>query len=467
MTWASIGIALAAAVAADALIKPREQFISSPFAVPILIAANRFSAKGISLTAAVTLVAATIAARLSRSAFAPTVFHLVGLGIISALSYLWGRQRLATAQHALEAGVERTRLDTILRSTASAILYVDAQTGRIAANPAAADLFGNAFPRDASRARYAAQFHTPDGRRMTEKDLPLSGALQGQTLPQKELVIVRPDGSQTPVLSTASPVRDSSGNVIGAVAAFQDISTLKELERVRSEWTSMIAHDLRQPITVITAYADRLQTLLANHGGPEEQKAVEHVLSSAATLNQMIADLLDVSRVEARQLALRPQPTDLPSLVRSVVERSGRMLRHHPVRVTVQGSVLPLEIDPVRIEQVLSNLLSNAAKYGYPNTEIQVEIERRGQVVEVSVANQGEGIPPDELPRIFERFYRTAQARTGPVAGIGLGLTIAKGLVEAHGGRMWAESIPSQTTTFHFALPVVASTGKENSSPTG
>jgi signal transduction histidine kinase len=144
---------------------------------------------------------------------------------------------------------------------------------------------------------------------------------------------------------------------------------------------------------------------------------------------------------------------DLVALVRAVVERTAALTQGHPVRVDVAGEIPPLELDPERIEQILDNLLSNAAKYSYPTTEIVVEIERCGAAVEVSVTNQGDGIAPEELPRLFRRFYRTVEARAGQVAGVGLGLYITKGLVEAHGGRIWAESTPGQTTTFRFTLP--------------
>jgi signal transduction histidine kinase len=113
-----------------------------------------------------------------------------------------------------------------------------------------------------------------------------------------------------------------------------------------------------------------------------------------------------------------------------------------------------LEVDPARIEQVLGNLLSNAAKYSTLDSPIGLTIERRGAAVEVAVSNAGPGIAPDEVPRLFERFYRTRGAQAGERPGVGLGLYITKGLVEAHGGRIWVESAPGETTTFWFTLPI-------------
>src|SRR5204863_7733324 len=110
--------------------------------------------------------------------------------------------------------------------------------------------------------------------------------------------------------------------------------------------------------------------------------------------------------------------------------------------------------DPIRLEQVLVNLLSNAVKYGEANSEILIRLNRTGHDIEVSISNHGGGIAPDELPRIFDRFYRSTNSRRAGVPGLGLGLYISKGLVDAHGGRIWAESIPGETTTFHVMFPL-------------
>jgi signal transduction histidine kinase len=132
----------------------------------------------------------------------------------------------------------------------------------------------------------------------------------------------------------------------------------------------------------------------------------------------------------------------------------GQVTEGHSVRIQTTKPIPPIELDPVRIEQVLSNLLSNAAKYSAPDSDILLTVEPRGAAVRVAVTNRGPGIGPDELPKLFSRFYRTREAEQGGVAGIGLGLYISKGLVEAHGGTISAESIPGNTTTFAFTLPV-------------
>jgi signal transduction histidine kinase len=167
----------------------------------------------------------------------------------------------------------------------------------------------------------------------------------------------------------------------------------------------------------------------------------------------MIGELLDISRLEARRMTLEKQPVDLPALVRTVVERAEVITGEHPVQIEVHDDVPAICADPGRLEQILGNLLSNAAKYSYPETVIRVELRRRAGEVQVSVTNEGSGIPPTDLPRLFTRFHRTLLSKEERIPGIGLGLYISKGLVEAHGGHIWAESIPGETTSFRFTLP--------------
>lgn len=359
------------------------------------------------------------------------------------------RERLLT-----EVQVARARLQTILESAANAIVYFDALNGQVVANPATGRVFGRPITPETGFADYTAQILHPDGSAVAPEQLPSHRALQGQTVPQQEMLIAQPNGHRVPVLESAAPVRGSGGRVIGAVAVFQDISALKELERLREEWTSVIAHDLRQPITIITGYADMLAKKLQEPENLEERKAAEHILASVRSLNKMVRDLLDVSRIEARRIVLNCRPTDLPSLIRAAVERMAAMTRGHAVVIQIRGAIPPAEVDPDRIEQVLGNLLSNAAKYSYPDSEIQLVVESRDGNAELAVSNRGPGISPDELPKLFTRFYRTREARAGPVVGLGLGLYISKGLVEAHGGKIWARSTPGETTTFYVTLPL-------------
>jgi signal transduction histidine kinase len=166
----------------------------------------------------------------------------------------------------------------------------------------------------------------------------------------------------------------------------------------------------------------------------------------------MIDDLLDASRIEASRLSLSQRAFDLGGLAVAVAESMRDAVGPHAMHVIAHPGQYAW-IDPDRIQQVLVNLIGNAAKYGDPETDILVVAETQDKVIEVSVTNRGAGISAEELPRLFSRFGRTAGASASSTPGTGLGLYIAKGLIEAHGGRIWVDSTPGEMTTFHFAVP--------------
>lgn len=456
LNYVLVAVALGVAFVVDAAVHPIEHFVSAPFAVPILVATYRLPTRGVFVTTILALFLSTYAAYRDQAPVVPAIFHLFGLAIVGYLAVLLGEQRDATAQRARDAEIERARIQTIVQSAANAIVYVDAATGHVTGNREAVRIFGHSIFHELGIGQIAWQICYPDGRAVPFDELGAQRALRGETITQEEILIAQPEGRKIPVLQNAAPVLDPEGYVVGAVTVYQDISQIKEAARLREEWTSIIAHDLRQPITIISAYASLLAKKLAETPRPDEQKYVGHVLVSARNLNKMVGDLLDVSRIETRRLKIECQTVSLPDLVKSVVDRSTEQMKGHPVHVNVASGVPPVNVDPGRIEQVLGNLLSNAEKYSYPDTDIVIDVGCTDSNVEVSVLNRGPGISPEEMPRLFSRFYRTGAARVTGAEGLGLGLYIAKGLIEAHGGRIWAESIPGDTTAFHFTLPTEA-----------
>jgi PAS domain S-box-containing protein len=294
----------------------------------------------------------------------------------------------------------------------------------------------------------------PDGTRIPFTDYLVVRALRrGEAASDQEHQVRLKDGRSVPVLVNAAPVRDSDGRITGAVAVIRDITALKELERLREEWASVVAHDLRQPAGAILLTAESLVRVRDGELSERDRKAVERIRGAAKRLNRMIEDLLDASRIEAKRLSIYPRPFDLSAIVDAAVEAQREGPR--PIRVAIQGETWAF-IDPDRIHQVLDNLISNAEKYGRAGAEIRIDCVDRGQVLEVVVTNQGPGIPAEQLPQLFSRFGRTRDARAERTPGIGLGLYIAHGLVEAHGGHIWAESILGASTSFHFTVPAAA-----------
>lgn len=275
-------------------------------------------------------------------------------------------------------------------------------------------------------------------------------------------------------LLTVEPILNKESQVTGLSAAAINITEKKkterelarareqaqhptpyeELEKQRAEWISLIAHDLRQPLTAISLAAGALihhaRTL-----SPSQKRQTETILNSTGRLQKMIEDLLDVSRLEAKQLTLERREVDLVTLTREILERAAGLTQGRPVRLETEGTLPPLLLDPRRFEQVLGNLLSNAAQYGDPETEIQVRLCKKEKEVEISVRHYGSPLPPEEQLKISPWLYRSPIHQTAKkTSGLGLGLYICRGLVEAHGGHFQAESTPDGITTFSFTLPL-------------
>jgi PAS domain S-box-containing protein len=214
----------------------------------------------------------------------------------------------------------------------------------------------------------------PNGEQVPAGDRPRIRALvDGVTTRRTEFLLRHPDGRMVPMLVSAAPVFDLEGHRSGAVAIYQDISTLKELERLREEWSSIVAHDLRQPLGVITVDAEMLATLL--HAGDVQRcpKVIDRIRRSTRRLNTMINDLLDVSRIEARHLALNARHGSAAWLDDSL-DRLSRLAPANPLRLRTLVRPAQVFVDPARIEQVLGNLISNAAKYGQSQAEITIEL---------------------------------------------------------------------------------------------
>lgn len=228
-----------------------------------------------------------------------------------------------------------------------------------------------------------------------------------------------------------------------------------ELDRRREEFISVVAHDLRNPIGTIGVSSELLEARLGELDEASRRRATEllqHIRIGTRGLERMVRDLLDASRLETNLLALQPCDVDLRSLVGDIVDRVRQSSAAHVVTLVVPETLPEIHADPLRVEQILANLLSNAIKYADPETEVTIEATVHPGEIELAVTNLGSGLSPNEIGKVFSRFYRSKQ-HSGRVEGLGLGLYIAKGLVEAQGGRIWIDSEVGRYATFRFTLP--------------
>ena len=356
---------------------------------------------------------------------------------------------LETARMCAAQGRAHGWLQSVVDQMPEGILVVDSE-GRVTLQNRQLQSFIDVPAPSADRcASLATDLRLPSGERLPPHELPLTRALVDREVTVgRELLSRHADQRVVPLLVSAAPVLMRDGSVAGAVLLCQDISTVGELQRLREEWASIVAHDLRQPISVI---ALRSSLLLRSVLSGEQRDCVEQIASSVRGLGRMVSDLMDASLLESDRLRVTLERLDLCHLVRDVVRRTAAAAR---TRLDLlPDASLFVKGDAQRLEQVLTNLLSNALKYAAPDTEILVSVGVDAGQAHLRVTNVGEGIPEDELPFIFNRFARARGVELRGVKGLGLGLYIAKGLVAAQHGRIWAESVPGERTTFHVTLP--------------
>ncbi|WP_434420115.1 PAS domain S-box protein [Nannocystis pusilla] len=364
--------------------------------------------------------------------------------------------RAGTALETARLYHETTQATTWLRGAIDgipeAVILVDAG-GEASLNAAAREF----APTEEASAPSRVALYEPTGAPLADDELPLSRALRdGVTTIGMECVGQTRRGQRVPLLASASPLRDEHGRRVGAVCVLRDISSLKEIERLREQWTAVVAHELRQPVHVIHACARMIERAGASERDPLTAKSAARILAAAGRLERMIQDLLDAARIEARQLSLRSEPIDLGAVLAEVVARLADTT-DRSLRLDAAPGLPPVRGDAVRIEQIAENLLTNALKYGDVGGPIVIEVRPRGHEVMVSTINQGQRLPPAEIDCLFKRFYRSRAC--GAVEGLGLGLYIAHGLVEAHGGRIWVES-GDTSTSFRFTLPLAEASGE-------
>jgi two-component system, OmpR family, phosphate regulon sensor histidine kinase PhoR len=251
----------------------------------------------------------------------------------------------------------------------------------------------------------------------------------------------------------AAAIFNGHGLRHGTVLVFHDLTRLKQLENARQEFVANVSHELRTPLSLIKGC---VETLL--DGARDEPEAATKFLRTidrnAERLRLLIEDLLTISEVESGRVQLNLQRVSLAAVVSKVLDDFKR--RAAAKRVTLASRVpdFTVQADVDRLEQVLANLVDNAIKYGRLEGNVTVGGQALGSgEIEVSVQDDGPGIPPEALERIFERFYRVDKARSREQGGTGLGLAIVKHLVQSHGGRVWATSEAGQGATFYFVLP--------------
>jgi len=332
-----------------------------------------------------------------------------------------------------------------------AVLALDADRRVRYANRAAATLLG--YGADDLIGRECAEVLDP----RTARGLPVwNGGWDPSTrlrtvvrIPEHEVRLRRADGRHVPAMVTGRYDRGPAGEVTGAVLVLRDGGRRRKGEVHGTEVISTVSHELRSPLTSVKGYTSLLLNRWERLGEAQKLMMLEQVQHDADRVTRLVAELLDISRLETGRLTLRRQLVDLARLVEQVLEKVRMMEPELEVSVAFDENFPRVYADPDKIEQVLTNLVENAAKYADPKGMRVVGQAGEGEV-SVAVVDQGPGIPASDLPRVFTKFFRRAETRP---TGSGLGLWISRGLVEAHGGKLVVESTVGQGSTFRFSLP--------------
>ncbi|HET8774748.1 MAG TPA: ATP-binding protein [Thermoanaerobaculia bacterium] len=347
------------------------------------------------------------------------------------------------------------RLDSILGSMTDGLWVYDASGGVVDVNQAALNMFGLASRAEAIEHGSFARLHLRDseGRPIAHPDMPYARALAGQTVPDylamgKHLIT----GRDLDLSIAAAPIE--SRGIVGAVLVIRDITALQELDRKKDEFLSVASHELRTPLTTIKGYTQLLAQTVDDLQPEERATYINAVLGEIERMMGLISELLDVSRIETNRLQIHPQSIRWSDFIRA---RVSAFQVQHPTRsisMSVDAGDAVVVADPDRMRQVVDNLLSNALKYSAEGTDIDLEVQVVGSDMLTSVRDHGIGIPKDEIPQLFERFHRARNVSSRYYGGLGLGLYIARAIIEAHGGSISVQSVEGQGSTFTMRLPV-------------
>ncbi|MCY4368040.1 MAG: response regulator [bacterium] len=354
----------------------------------------------------------------------------------------------------------RADLETLVNTSPVGVVVIDAVTGElVSVNREAVRIVAGLREGDQSLEELLAVVTCvrADGREVPLGGLPMSELLgAGETIRAEEIMLRAPGGRSVGVLLNTSPIRSDEGVLVSFVVTLQDMEPLEDQERLRAEFLAMVSHELRTPLAAVMGSVGALLDTAGGLDPAETSQFLRIIRDQSDRMRHLIGDLLDVARINMGTLLVVPGPSDVHLLANDATSRFLAGGAANPLSVELAEDLPLVMADRRRIIQVLGNLLFNAAGYSPEGSPILVTAARDGIHVVVSVTDQGRGIPSEEMPELFRKFSRGHGADHGSgLAGSGLGLAICKGIVEAHGGRIWAESDgPGLGARFAFTLPV-------------
>ena len=369
---------------------------------------------------------------------------------------------IANARRYRDEQRARNNLETLISTAPVGVVVLDAKAGRLLSLNRETERIVSSLQmpgRSLEQLLELITFRRADGREIALEAFPLAQTLRsGETVRFEEIVLQVPDGRSVKALINATPIFTEEGEVESFVVTLQDMAPLEELEQQRTAFMGMVSHELRLPLSAIKGSA---ATLLDEESAldPAEMRQFLRIISNQADgMRSLIRDLLDMAHIETGTLSVDPEPSGIAALVDEARIMFVSTGHRHSIQIDVEPDLPQVMADRRRIVQVFSNLLTNAARYSNDLSTIRVSAALEQYQVAVSVTDEGKGIPAERLPLLFRKYARIdEEEQRDDLAGAGLGLTICRGIVEAHGGRIWAESDGlGQGARFIFTIPVAA-----------
>src|SRR3989339_1832850 len=352
-----------------------------------------------------------------------------------------------------DVATEKSRVKTIINCMGDGILVCDRDSCIVLANPAASRMLE--IPESRLLGNYVSQSNLHSELSRTIEDS-LKTEDSAYTSISQELSIG--DSRGMFLRAHTAPVRNDLGEIMGSVTVLQDISYLKELDKMKSEFIAMVAHELRSPIATVE---QQLTVVLGGMAGDLNEKQ-DQLMTRARERTRgvltLINDLLDLSKIEAGKMVQYKEPLNLADVIIRVVEMMKIDAQAKNIRIDFlpPASISTIQADRSSMEGIFTNLISNAIKYTLAGGSVTIRLEDQDGFVEISVADTGIGIKSDDLPRIFDKFFRVKTSETRQIVGTGLGLSIVKSIVDAHMGTISVESTDGKGTTFSILLPKAA-----------
>jgi two-component system phosphate regulon sensor histidine kinase PhoR len=337
----------------------------------------------------------------------------------------------------------------IIQKAPAGVITMDGQGRITTCNPAAEEITG--YKEEQILGRLAQDvMHCKRGE---DEDCPIMLAIQGQDIENQETVLLNSSGQEVPVMLRAFALKDNLGVQLGGVTIFQDLTAVKHLEKERRHLVNMFAHDLKTPVV---GMAGLIRRMLQGKSGPlseVQMSYLETVDDGMKKLEDLINKFLEFARLDLRFLKPLPSAIQVEEECQEIIGSLLPVAETKGVELATEypAEILVLQADPLLFRRVLENLLGNAIKYAPPQTSVLLQVQRNGREVRFAVKDQGPGISPQDVPHIFEIFYRGKSA--GKEQGFGLGLATVKRIIDAHGGRIWLDTSPGGTT-FFFTFPL-------------